>query len=262
MHSNINRVIKASIYFWAILGMTLSTFAQTNDGIRSSSGSSSYSSSSSDGFGFVLECCGSIFGEIACGIASELVGGLVMSNIANIESKKLTIPRISSIDLELPIGIIPDNYIIIQPRLKLNGGWFGTDIRTHHGIEQRLASWDTYTTIDWQVLKLNIVNTKKTGFGIGSGLVYEAFSDRGYFEATAFLDIYPLEKWHMSSEARYASDAANQRTMRMEGNVGVAYTLLQNNHFEWHALARFMYARYYGTIDIWSIQFGTSIRIQ
>lgn len=272
MHSNILRLITAITFFVAILGTALTSSAQINDEIRSSSSSStsnnqsketnSYDNSSNDDISVIGDCCSALISDVACSIGTWLFADLIDKNIENIDSKKEAVPRITSLDLELPIGVIPDNYIIVQPRLKLNGGWFGTDIRTHHGIERRLSGWDTYTTIGWQILKLNLLNTKKLTFGIGNGFVYEGFSKRANYEATTSIDIYPTEKWRIGGEFRYANDAANERVMRLEGNGNMAYTLYSTNHFEWHALARFMYARYYETVDIWAIQFGTSIRIQ
>lgn len=194
-----------------------------------------FSSESSD-----LEGCG------CCGFNS-LFYGLADLN-QNIIAKEAEISRINSVDLGLSLGHITQNSTSFIPRIRINGGLLSTDFRIFTNIEEHIDGQDSYTTIDWQMLLLNLIVEPEANFRIGSGIMFEEYSGIFFNEHTASLDFYfDRVKWNL--EGRYAPDYKTKITARSEFNTSLHYLFSQNDEFLFSGFVKFLATKYYEDVN-------------
>lgn len=93
---------------------------------------------------------------------------------------------IVSLDVIGQIAIQPSRYYLANPRIRGNWGLFSTDFRFNYLLEESLTGNQDLGTFDWQVLQLNLINTRHVIARIGGGIMQENFGGRGnFFESTS-----------------------------------------------------------------------------
>ena len=150
------------------------------------------------------------------------------------------------------------------PEFERNRGLFSTDLRVNHRREVRLGESTPYTSVDWQMLMLNLVTDEKVNFRIGTGLMSENADEvlSSFNEHTFALDLYLGRRWRLNGEGRFALDYGTRTTARREWNAHAYYKIFQKNRVGWLAFGGFSHAKYYDTINIWSISAGLSMTVE
>lgn len=216
---------------------------------------SSNSFSNVDGFSSLDACLS------CCGMAGGLISG-VHHLQQKVLAKEDSVPSITSFEVFLDAGAITSEYLIIRPRIRGNRGIFSTDFRAYLTFERVFESFDTYHTIDWQILMLNIINTNVVKTRIGTGIMIEEATSAVYNEHTLGLDISPKgSRFKIRSELRLCPDYKNGTMVRTEVNGGFDYLIYDYKKLKTYLSISGLYAKYYESIDVSSLGFGINIRI-
>lgn len=224
-----------------------------------SSNSSSYSfdgggdgDGDADGFFFFLE----LLGKSVEGIA------ILQSRILDKEYGD-DIARISSLELSTQFGALPTEYSISKSTLQANWGLFSASARYYHQHENRVGNHALYNTFDLQIIQINALPFKHFNLRFGLGIMNEHVTSSTYTERTVCLDIFPIDRLQFSAEGRFSRDPDTTIQVRREWNFGAYYRLgKQDKMFDFYAHTNMMHARYYESINIWSISGGLTIKWQ
>jgi len=169
------------------------------------------------------------------------------------------------LDIDLNYGGIPNDYHSLRPRARAHIGIFSTDIRYSSLIEKRLDGLDIYNTLDWQVLQIAWVNVPQFTFRTGFGIMYEYDTNLSYPEFTGSFDIYfNQQKIRFAPEFRYARGFTSEFgnvVPRSEINAELSYALLMKPHFKIYGGINALYARYYQSVNIWTVGAGLKLRV-
>lgn len=207
---------------------------------------SKYSPKSDDGCtdGCTNWCFDVFWSEVAIGLANLQENQL---------KKKSDIPRIISLDASMDFGINDRLSYIARPRVRGNWGIFSTDVRYNFLYD----SPTFYKTFDCQVLLFNLVLIKEFNLRIGTGFMYEEFSQTFFNEHSLKADIYMMgNKINPSFEFRIAKDYKTGATPRTEGSIKVNYKLFDVSNFSTIVNGGFIYQNYYNSIDLYIGQIG------
>lgn len=213
-------------------------------GERSSS-SSSNSGSSGSGFG------AAVFVELM----RVSFGGMALWQTHRLE-KRPTDPTIFSLDLMMQGAIQPSTYYVLQPRIRGTWGLFSTDFRFNYLIEESIEGTKHIRTDDWQILQLNIFNTKNFTGRFGGGILHENYSgDKTFAEWTVganFLD----------NEGRFGGMAEYRWSEpRLEASAQCHYKVFGGRSMNTYLTAGGVFQQYYDKINVWGIQIGLMLRI-
>ena len=201
----------------------------------------------------ITECCTSILTEVITSILSDISAGLW----AQKEEK----PRIGSADFIGMAGLsIPRNPITV-PRVRYNAAIYSTDLRVYTNYEGDVNGINTYSTIDWQILMLNLVILDEVNFRIGTGLLYEYYANIVFNEHTANLDIYPDDLFKVNIEYRFAPDYETKNIVRNEINIGLYYKIKQWNRSDMYVFGNYMGSKYYQTVWLDQAAIGVQFSI-
>ncbi len=193
-----------------------------------------------------------------------LTGGAIGQSQRNILDKESFIPRLTSLEVSGQYGAIPTDYQVFMPRLRAHRGLFSTDLRINHRREVRLGESTPYTSVDWQILMLNLVTDEKVNFRVGTGLMSENADgvQSSFNEHTFALDVYLGRRWRLNGEGRFALDYGTNTIARREWNAHAYYKLFQKNRVGWSAFGGFSHAKYYEVINIWAVSAGLSMTVE
>lgn len=169
------------------------------------------------------------------------------------------------LDVEFNYGGVPNDYHSLRPRIRGQIGVFSTDFRFSSLIEPRLDGSDIYNTLDWQIIQIAWVNMPQVTFRTGIGIMHEYDTNLSYPEFTGSFDIYfNQQKIRFAPEFRYAQDFTSEfgRVVpRSEVNAELSYALLMKPHFKIYGGINALYARYYQSVDIWTVGAGLKLRV-
>jgi hypothetical protein len=228
----------------------LMTTAQVDE-IKSASRSRSKGSSGSIGsdnasFG------GSLFGDL---VVNLMFGGIVKAQQQSL-SKRHDIPTIVSLDLMLHTAVQPSTYYIVNPRIRGNWGLFSTDFRQNHIIEEDMDGVKTLYTNDWQVLLVNLINTRDVVLRLGGGFMQEAFEARNSFPewSVAFQYNPTVHGWGGVVEYRGAE-------VRKEVSGYALYKVFDHKALHGFVSAGVQYQRHYQSINTWGVQGGFVLKV-
>lgn len=172
-------------------------------------------------------------------------------------SRKEAFPEIISIDLLPHIGIGENRAFLFIPRVRGNWGLFSTDFRYSN-----LASDGTFKTYDWQILQFNFVNEPGVTFRLGTGFMYEEFTETMYNENTVGLDLrWKDNKISNNSEFRIAHNFNNGDTPRWELGTRLNYKIIDLGRFDGYITAGVMFQKYYKEVNVWSGVTGLSFNL-
>jgi hypothetical protein len=243
-----NTLLMPKVYAWLLafaLFIPLCSNAQVDEiksaSSKSSSETSSHNSSNSSGF-FVDFFFNFMF------------SGMVQWQQQSLQ-KKYEIPKTVSFDIMLQGAAQPSTYYILNPRLRANWGIFSTDFRLNYLLEEDIDGVKYLRTDDWQVLQLNLVNTKNVTFRVGGGVIHESFGDGKTFpEYTGGLVIQPETKKLGGSIEYRASEPRN------EISANIQYHLFDRGVLHGYATGGAVFQRYYRTVNVWGMQGGIILR--
>jgi len=185
-----------------------------------------------------------------------IVGGLHLHS--DYLKKRHDIPTVVSVDFMPHFGFNPPSCMLMLPRIRGNWGLFSTDFRlnnmmelgTGHGVK-------FYRTLDWQILELNLIVTEPITARIGSGFMYEKYSNTYFSESYIGLDWYMKKNLYLTTaEFRIAKDYETGATPRAEGNLRFNYKVLDNKNLYGYVTAGCIYQNYYNSVDLWTAQVG------
>lgn len=252
-------VLYTSFLFLALLAQALDCriYAQ-NDEIKKRSRENQGGGGSDDGCAAGCLADGCLF---LIDYAPEIAELLVSANKAVLE-KEPEIPRLRSIELSAMGGFFSSNNTIIIPRLRLNYGLFTTDFRMYKSLEAHLDRSSNITTLDWQVLMLNVVPLKPVNLRIGSGFIFEDYSGDFFNEHTANLDIYPTDRLKLNAEYRIAPDYRTGMIVRQEFDAGVYFAFFKKKDFKIYGFANYFYADFYEGIIMDTFTLGISLNLE
>lgn len=169
--------------------------------------------------------------------------------------------RITSLQITADVGVVPNNYQIVMPRIRGNLGVFSTELRVFDLIEKRLQGDDHYATFDWQILIFNLASVKNFNLSIGTGFMQETYSSLYFNEWSATMDIYLNNNWRINLEGRTANDYETITNIRKEATGGLYIPIKTTPKLSLYGNLKGYTAMYYETVPVNSLMFGTSLTI-
>lgn len=247
-----------NLVFTLLLGLLLladSLFAQV-DAIKSSSSAASRSRGS-----------GGERGSRSSGVFAYFFIDLIGSGIVEWQryklDKKQVNPSVISLEVMMQTAMQPSSYYIFNPRIRGNWGLFSTDYRINYLVEEDINGYKDLTTLDWQILQLNLITTRHVIGRVGFGMMTENFGDyRSFGEGTVALQFYSNNRiLNGTIEYRKATDWENFITPRRECSAYIERQFFENGRAHAYVTVGGMYQRYYESIDVWGIQGGVVLKL-
>jgi hypothetical protein len=220
----------------------------TYDGNSSSSGTYS-------GLNGCLSGCASGCASSCIGWGLDIFAQSVGEYHSQLLDKESKIPRVTSLELFFQTGYNPTGLYQPLPRFRGNWGLFSTDIRYNLLLEPKIGGLERYSTVDWQILVLNLIITPHAHLRVGGGLLFELPTDVTYGDFSLGIDVFIQEKHELALEYRYAPS-------RTEGSL--LYNHLINNGDPLNIYASFgaNYTLYYRKISVWTFQGGIKMKLE
>jgi hypothetical protein len=238
----------------------LMTSAQVGD-IKNASSRNSGSSSSSGG---------SRGGDRGSSVGSgaflyffvDAMSGLAQWQQYKLQKKNIN-PYIVSFDIVAQAALQPSRYYLFNPRIRGNWGLFSTDFRVNYLLEENVLGPQDLSSIDWQVLQLNIVTTRHVIGRIGGGFMKENFGGRqSFFESTYGVFVQSNNKnIGVSAEYRLAQDFVTGAIPRRELSAQFEKRLFSSGYWNTYLTLGGVYQRYYESISVWGLQAGLAFRV-
>ncbi|MFM8912201.1 MAG: hypothetical protein ACKOE6_04650, partial [Flammeovirgaceae bacterium] len=149
------------------------------------------------------------------------------------------------------------------PRVRGYWGLFSTDFRFNYLLEESLTGNQDLGTFDWQILQLNIINTRHIIARLGGGMMQENFGGRGnFFESTyGVFGQSTNKKMGGTLEYRVAQDFISDRIPRRELNLSFERRIFSHGYWNGYLMIGGVWQRYYERIGVWGIQAGIVFRI-
>ncbi len=177
--------------------------------------------------------------------------------------KKELNPYMVSLDIISQVAVQPSRYYLYNPRVRGNWGLFSTDFRVNYLLQETGSGTDDLSSIDWQVLQLNIVTTKHVIGRIGGGIMKENFGGRqSFFESTYGVFVQSnSKKIGGSIEYRLAQDFNTGQVPRRELSTQFEKRLFSSGYWNTYLTLGGVYQRYYESFSVWGLQVGLAFRI-
>lgn len=222
----------------------------TNSGSKGNSAGSGSSGCSDDCFSACGAACTGFFIDLVIDGQSEYL------------SKKDDIPHMVSLDLMPHFGyVVSDESYIVMPRIRGNWAMFSTDLRYYSLIEKH-STWDFYKTLDWQVIQINPVILQNFILRLGTGFMYENYSQTFYNEHMLGFDLlFNKDQMMVNFEERWALDYNNNSTPRMETDIRFNYRVLETKSMDGYLMLGGQYQDYYSNVELWTTQLGFTFNI-
>lgn len=248
--------MRTLITFMLMLMLASGLLAQVDDIKRKSSENASKSSGSSES-GSSSGGGGNLFGFIN-------VTKLILVSQASILEKRDSVPRVVSFEVFAHGAMQPSNYYLALPRVRGNWGLFSTDFRFNYLYQQDQGQgYSDLSTIDWQVLQFNILNSKYVLAHVGFGTMYELFgAHQHFFEWTTGMSIMTnAQRLNFNWEFREAADYQTGAFPRREFNLSVEKQLFRAGRWRGYLTVGGLYQRYYSSVSVWGLQSGLTMRV-
>ena len=175
-----------------------------------------------------------------------------------------SIKRMVSLETFFQGAVQPSTYYLFNPRIRGNWGLFSTDFRMNYLVEEKTDSvTHDLTTLDWQVLQLNLITTRNFTARVGAGNLYERFgSKQSFFEWTTSVSFYSNAQTIVANiEYRVAKDYETNVVPRREINFSLEKQIFNAGSLHGYASIGGVYQRYYQSVSVWGLQGGIVIRI-
>lgn len=172
-----------------------------------------------------------------------------------------SIRRLISFEAFFQGAVQPSSYYLFNPRIRGNWGLFSTDFRVNYLIEENTGQ--NLTTLDWQILQLNLVTTRNFTLRVGGGNLYERFgSNQSFFEWTIGTSVYSNSQDIIGNlEYRVAKDFFTDMVPRREINFSVEKQIFNAGLWRGYLSVGGVYQRYYESVSVWGLQGGIVFRV-
>ena len=263
-------ILTISLIF--ILGLS---FSQTNDDLRTgankkktSKTSSGSTTSSSSNTGTSIQHIQLLLNAVELlynvGLLTSGVAGRgIKKNSEMIRARIDSFPRIMNMELNLGYGFFPDNYASFTPKLRLQGGIFGTSVRGFIRQDRNNAFVkDFFTTASWQILELNYLNRKHVTLRTGMGFVYNKTSEGGVAssEIATSADFFIADELlRFNIEGRITP--FGEVNFRKEVNARIYLRPTEHKKIKLEVFGGGYYTNLFDEFDIYSIEAGVGIMI-
>lgn len=177
--------------------------------------------------------------------------------------KRGEVPNILSLEVFGQASIQPSTYYVLNPRVRGNWGIFLTDFRINYMLEERIGAPEDLRTDDWQIIGLNLVNTKNVTLRVSTGIMHEAFGE-GIIHSESVLGISVMsdsQSFGGTGEFRWAKDKFTITSPRIEGSVGVQKKLFDRGIMHVFATGGVTFQRYYNEVNVWGLQGGLALKL-
>lgn len=177
--------------------------------------------------------------------------------------KRGEVPNVLSLEVYGQASIQPSTYYVFNPRVRGNWGIFLTDFRMNYMLEEQIGKPADLRTDDWQILGLNVVNTRRVTARISTGIMHEAFGDGNIFnESVAGVSVNSDDqRVGVSGEFRWARDYYTGRNPRLEGSIFLQRKLFDHRTIHLFATGGVSFQRYYNEINVWGMQAGLAFKL-
>lgn len=191
-------------------------------------------------------------------------------------------PFVLSLDVMPHLAFSPnDEYVNFLPRIRGNWGVLSTDFRMNYLAEFDSISAQTYRTIDWEIIQINIRPTKHFRLTLGAGLMFEDYTDKVYNENyigmqfrladmkflidlegryaynTFYEESYETDSW--GNDVIVGNSATN--TVFQEYSLRGSYRIFDSKHFSGYTTFGVSYQNYYKTVELISVTGGLTVNI-
>jgi hypothetical protein len=192
----------------------------------------------------------------------DAIDGLANWQQYKLQKKDIN-PYIVSFDIISQAAAQPSRYYLYNPRIRGNWGLFSTDFRINYLLEEGVSGAQDLSSIDWQILQLNIVTTRHVIGRVGGGFMKENFGGRqSFFESTYGLFVQSNNKSiGCSLEYRLAQDFETGAVPRRELSAQFEKRLFSSGSWNTYLTLGGVYQRYYESISVWGLQAGLAFRI-
>jgi hypothetical protein len=173
------------------------------------------------------------------------------------------VPNVFSLEVFGQAAIQPSTYYIFNPRIRGNWGIFLTDFRMNYMVEEKIGAPEDLRTDDWQIVGLNLVNTRNVTLRLSTGIMREVFGEGAVFSETVFgLNIMSdNQSIGGMGEFRWVKDRFTINSPRIEASIGIQKKLFDHNHIHMFATGGAVFQRYYNEINVWGIQGGFAFKL-
>lgn len=181
----------------------------------------------------------------------------------NTLKKRGEVPNVLSLEIYGQAAIQPSTYYVFNPRVRGNWGIFLTDFRINYMVEEKIGKPEDLRTDDWQILGLNIINTRRVTARISTGIMHEAFGEGNTFsESVAGLSVMSDDQRRgVMGEFRWSRDYITNKNPRLEGSVFYQQKLFDHKAIHMFATGGIVYQRYYNEINVWGLQGGLAFKL-
>ena len=168
--------------------------------------------------------------------------------------------------LKASYGFMPNNYQVFRPGARVRFGkkkGFGMalDYRYNHLSEKVLGERTTYFTHDIQFLQFAPEVSNDVELRIGFGLMVDEFEEIYPEFLVGFNALSDQMRWNFGTEIRIAGDFTSSVTPRLEWGSHLQYALINQTKFKLYGGLRTKVANYFGSVNIWSIGLGLTMRV-
>jgi hypothetical protein len=239
--------------FLALVLATITASAQVDDIKRSSSSNGSRGSDRG--------------GSRASGMAMVYFVDFAVRGLAAWQMSTLQhrgeVPNVLSLEVYGQAAIQPSTYYIFNPRVRGNWGIFLTDFRMNYMVEEKIGRPADLRTDDWQILGLNIVNTRRITARLSTGIMHEAFGDGNTFNESVFGLSVMSDDQRIGGmgEFRWSRDFRTGANPRLEASISAQRKLFDHNAIHMFATGGVMFQRYYNEINVWGVQAGLAFKL-
>ncbi|NOS92659.1 MAG: hypothetical protein HOP30_12100 [Cyclobacteriaceae bacterium] len=170
---------------------------------------------------------------------------------------------IVSLDVIAQAAVQPSRYYLMNPRIRGNWGLFSTDFRINYLLEEKITGNEDLTTIDWQILQLNLVTTRHVIGRIGGGFMKENFGGQESFFESTYGVFFQSGQKHLGAnlEYRLAQDFTTGAIPRRELGAHFEYRLASKGYWNTYLTMGGVYQQYYESVSVWGIQAGLALRV-
>ena len=174
--------------------------------------------------------------------------------------KRFDNPSVVSLEIMPHLGLNPPDYYVAMPRIRGNWGLFSTDFRYNLLIEPTVEGYQSFRTLDWQILQLNLVTTRPVTFRVGTGFSHESAARRAFHESTFALEGRLREdQWGWGAEYRVSKDYETGAVPRREFGLRGGYKIWEKGKTRGYLTLGGFLQRYYGRVNVGGIQGGITL---
>jgi len=144
-----------------------------------------------------------------------------------------------------------------------NLGFVFNRLRINYLLQETAAGTEDLSSVDWQVLQLNIITTRNAMGRVGGGFMKENFGGRkSFFESTYGLLLQSnSKKIGGNIEYRLAQDFDSGVVARRELSLQFEKRIASRGYWNTYITLGGVYQRYYESITVWGLQAGIAFRI-